>query len=419
MLSYDLVIIGGGEAGLLSSIAAKEAGVEKILLLERGDALGGKLNYILETGFGFKCFKEDLIGPEYSQRLVSKIEELGIDYKINTFVFEIKDNKIISIVNDVDGVQEVETKALIISTGFREIPRGANNIPSSQYAGVYASEVAMSFANQGYRTGKDMVISGANDNGLVLAKRMILEGIHVKLVVDAKPFITATDLNYHNSIKTFEIPLKLGYSIITIHGSERVEGITIAKVDKNNRHIEGSEEYIECDTLILAVDRKPEIDLLRKANITICGFTGGAQVNQFNNTSMDWVFAVGNVVYVHDWLDDIYDECFRTGINVAQFIRGKEKSLSSFEVKAGEGIKFLTPQIIEVEDNDVNIVVKVDREYYNKKIMVKCGNNKILEIENNLIPAGEKQIIKLPKDFINNNTELKEVNVQVVESYYL
>lgn len=419
MLSYDLVVIGGGEAGLLSSISAKEAGVENILILERAEVLGGRLNYILETGFGLKYFKEDLIGPEYAQRLVLKVEELGIDYKINTFVFEIKDGKTILAVNDVDGVQEIQTKALIIATGFREIPRGANNIPSSQYAGVYASEVAMNFANQGFRTGKEMVISGANDNGLILAKRMILEGIKVNLIIDAKPFITATDLNYFNSIKTFGIPLKLGYSIITIHGNERVEGITIAKIDKNNRHIEGSEEYIECDTLILAVDRKPEVELLRKANIEICDFTGGAKVNQFNNTSMEWVFAVGNAVYIHDWLDDFYDESFKTGIEAAKFLRGKEKSCSTFEIKAGDGIKFLTPQVVEIEDNDINIVVKVDREYYNKKIMVKCERNKILEVEDNMIPAGEKQIITIPKDFIINNTQLKEVNVDVVESYYL
>lgn len=414
MLSYDLIVIGGGEAGLLFSIAAKESGVERILIIERAESLGGKLNYILETGFGLSYFKEDLIGPEYAQKLVSRIKHLGIEFKINTFALEIKNDKSIMIVNDVDGIQEVNCKAIIIATGFREIPRGAHNIPSSQYAGVYASEVAKNFTNQGYRTGKDMVISGANDNGLALAKRMIIEGVNVKLVMDAKPFITATMLNYNNSIETFNIPVKLGYSITTFHGKERIEGITIAKIDENNAQIEGSEEYIECDTLILAVDRKPEVDLLRKANIAICSFTGGAEVNQFNCTSKEGIFAVGNAVYVHDWLDDFNSECFKTGRFVAEFIRGKENTFRSFEIKAGDGIKFLSPQIVAVEEDeddivDVNVVVKADKEYKHKKLVVKSYHNVILEVETDLIIPGENQIVELPKEFINSNSGLKDI----------
>lgn len=418
MLNYDLIVIGGGEAGLLSSIAAKEAGVEKILLLERIDVLGGKLNYILETGFGLSYFKEDLIGPEYAQKLVSRMRNLGIEYKVNTFVLEIKDDKTVVTVNDIDGIQEINAKAIIIATGFREIPRGANNIPSSQYAGVYTSEVAMNFTNQGYRTGKEMIISGANDNGLTLAKRMIIEGINVKLVIDAKPFVSATRLNYNSSIETFNIPIKLGCSIITTHGNERIEGITIAKIDENNVYIEDSEEYIECDTLILAVDRKPEVDLLRKANISICSFTGGAEVNQFNSTSKEGVFAVGNAVYVHDWLDDIYEECFKTGKVAADFIKGKECKFRNFEIKAGEGIKLLAPQIIDIEekneeDIDVKLIVKVDKYYENKKIVIKSYHNTIREIEKNLLLPGEKQIIELPKEFIKNNSELKDIHVEL------
>jgi len=416
MLNYDLIVIGGGEAGLLSSIAAKEAGVEKILLLEMGETLGGKLNNILETGFGLNYFRENLIGPQYAQKLALRLEELGVDSRTNVFVLEIRNDNSVVAVSDVDGIQEIKTKAVIIATGFREIPRGINNLVSSQCAGVYASEVALKFVNQGYRTGNEIIISGANDNGLLLAKRMIIEGINVKFVIDANPFITGTRLNYNNLVEIFKTPIKLGYSIVTIHGDEMVEGVTIVKVDENNNHIEGSEEYIECDNVILAINRKPEVDLLKKANITISSSTAGAKVNQFNATSREGVFAVGNAVYIHDWLEDVYDECFKTGKVAAEYIRGKKFSYRNFEIKGGDGIRFIYPQVVSIEEEvseNINVVVKVDREYKNKKITVKSYHDIILEVEKELLLPGEKEMIELPKEFIYNNSSLKGVHIEL------
>lgn len=325
MKEYDIIIIGGGPAGLASAISAREQGISSILILEREDSLGGILNQCIHNGYGARTFNEELTGPEFAQRLIDKVIKLNIDYKLNTMVLDLSSKKTITMVNEEDGILELEAKSIILATGCREKPRGARSIPGSRCAGVYTAGSAQKLVNiDGYMPGKDVVIVGSNDVALIMARRMKLEGARVKAVIESMPFATGSKINVIQCLDDFDIPLILSHRVVDINGKDRVQGVTITEVDEDKNSIASTEEYIGCDTILLSVDLLPENDLAIKAGILILPLTGGPEVDESMQTSLQGVYSCGNLIYLHDAVDDVITESFKVGANSAKYIKSLE-----------------------------------------------------------------------------------------------
>ncbi|HAN50168.1 MAG TPA: pyridine nucleotide-disulfide oxidoreductase, partial [Lachnospiraceae bacterium] len=301
MKNYDLVIVGGGPAGLAAAISARDNGVEDILIIERDDCLGGILNQCIHNGFGLHTFKEELTGPEYAQRFIDQVLERGIDYKLNTMVMDIDHEKHVTAMNREDGMFTIDAKAVILAMGCRERPRGALNIPGYRPAGIYSAGTAQRLVNiEGLMPGKKVVILGSGDIGLIMARRMTLEGAEVKVVAEIMPYSGGLKRNIVQCLDDFGIPLKLSHTVIDIEGKERVEAVTIAEVDDHMRPIPGTEERYECDTLLLSVGLLPENELSRQSGVELSPVHKGPVVNDALETSVEGIFACGNVLHVHD-----------------------------------------------------------------------------------------------------------------------
>jgi len=402
-LKYNVVVVGGGPAGLGAAVEAKRNGAKDVLIIERDRELGGILNQCIHNGFGLHEFKEELTGPEYAHKFIEMVKQENIEYMLDTMVLNISEDKTIEALGE-DGIINIKADAIVLAMGCRERTRGAIDIPGYRPAGVYNAGAAQRLSNmEGYMVGKEIVIYGSGDIGLIMARRMTLEGAKVKAVVEINPHSSGLTRNIVQCLDDFDIPLMLSTGITHIDGKERVKGVTISKLDENRRPIKGTEEYISCDTLLLSVGLIPENELSVEAGVVLDNKTSGPIVNNSMSTNVDGVFACGNVVHVHDLVDFVTKESKIAGKNAALYCLNKLNKNKEVNTVADNGIIYIVPQNIDVSsDEDVNLFMRVREICKNKKLVVRSNDEIILEKKRPHMIPSEMENIKISKDLFKD-----------------
>ena len=399
-MKTDLVIIGGGPAGMAAAVSAYEAGVRDILIIERDEALGGILRQCIHNGFGLHRFGEELTGPEYAARYEEMVKNLGIPFMTGTIVIDINEKKQVTAMNTERGIFTIDAGAIILAMGCRERPKGALNIAGSRPAGIYTAGTAQKFVNmKGYMPGKRVVILGSGDIGLIMARRMTLEGAKVEAVCELMPYSGGLARNIEQCLNDFNIPLLLSHTVVDIKGKERVEGVTIAKVDENRRPIPGSEREIECDTLLLSCGLIPENELTKSAGISLDSVTGGAVVDGSRETAVDGIFASGNVLHVHDLVDYVSEESALAGVAAAKYLRGERETSLNIRLNATSGVRYTVPQLIKSAE-DTKIYFRVGSVMRDKFLVVRDGEREILRKKKLKLAPAEMETVTLTADMI-------------------
>ncbi|NBI06398.1 NAD(P)/FAD-dependent oxidoreductase [Senegalia massiliensis] len=409
MNKIELVIIGGGPAGLAAAIEANENGIKDILVIERDRELGGILQQCIHNGFGLQVFNEELTGPEYANRFIKQLKEKGIDYKIDTMVLDIDKNKNIKAINREDGFMQIKAKAIILAMGCRERTRGALAIPGKRPAGILTAGSAQRYINmEGYMVGKKAFILGSGDIGLIMARRLTLEGAEVLGVAEIMPYSGGLNRNIVQCLDDYDIPLFLSHTIIDIKGNDRLEGLWVAKVDEKRNPIKGTEKYYECDTLLLSVGLIPENELSSDIGLEFDNTTSGPIVNESMETSVEGIFACGNVVHVHDLVDFVTEESRRAGKFAAKYIKGEIKYIDrKIKTTSGNGIKYIIPHHVRYEnlESKLKLFTRVTDVYKNTYIQIKADDKTIYKKKERQLTPGEMEMINLDKEKIPSDTQ--------------
>lgn len=416
MYNYDIVIIGGGPAGLAAAVAAHDAGCESILILERDGELGGILNQCIHNGFGLHTFKEELTGPEYAGRFAARVIERNIEYKLNTMVMSLSPDRVVTAMNREDGLFTIQAKAVILAMGCRERPRGALNIPGFRPAGIFSAGTAQRLINiDGYMPGKRVVILGSGDIGLIMARRMTLEGAKVLCVAELMPYSGGLKRNIVQCLNDYDIPLLLSHTVVDIIGKSRVEAVVVAKVDAQNKPIPGTEVRYDCDTLLLSTGLIPENELSRSTGMTMSRVTSGPEVAENFETSVPGIFACGNVLHVHDLVDYVSEEAGRAGASAAAFVKGEQKAGENVvKVETAGGVRYTVPTSINVErmDDKTTVRFRVSNVYRGAYVNVYVDGERIWHQKKRVMAPGEMEQVVIQKAQLSASTHVLTVAVE-------
>lgn len=416
-MQVDIAIIGGGPAGLAAASAAYDAGVKDILIIERDNELGGILNQCIHNGFGLHTFHEELTGPEYAGRYIDQVKEKDIPYLLHTIVVDIAPDKTITAMNKEQGVFQIRAGAVILAMGCRERPRGALNIPGYRPAGIYSAGTAQRYVNmEGRMPGKSVVILGSGDIGLIMARRMTLEGAEVKVVAELMPYSGGLKRNIVQCLNDFDIPLKLSHTVIDIRGKKRVEGVTLAQVDEHLKPIPGTEEYYECDTLLLSCGLIPENELSSQVGVELNPITSGPVVDESLETNIDGIFACGNVLHVHDLVDFVSGEAKMAGENAAAYVKGELAAPGEEIVLSGtDGVRYTVPSKIDLNRMDDRQVVRfrVGQVFRDCYLSVYYNDERVSRVKKRIMAPGEMEQVILQKEKLAAFEGLKTITIKV------